>query len=143
MNIIHRVSTLSLALLALVGLVPACSSPEKPPAPSGGVQVDQVEVVRGVPDDGADPAVVAIDIGDSELCSGALIAPDVVLTARHCVSVTAQQVSCPANAPQVTGERAPSSLKVLVGDDVATGVARATGREVVVPAGDMICNADI
>ncbi|MGH7328763.1 MAG: trypsin-like serine protease, partial [Polyangiaceae bacterium] len=52
------------------------------------VSTGSIEVVHGVADRNRDPAVIAIDIGGEALCSGSLIAPNVVLTARHCVSNT-------------------------------------------------------
>ncbi|MCA9677715.1 MAG: trypsin-like serine protease, partial [Myxococcales bacterium] len=41
-------------------------------------------IIGGVPDDG-DPAVVQVEI-DGGTCTGALIAPEVVLTAGHCLA---------------------------------------------------------
>ena len=74
----------------------------RPRPTRGGVEVDAVEIVHGVPDHGRDPAVVAIDVGGEGLCTGTLIAPDVVLTARHCVSVTSEG-AVPAAAARRSG----------------------------------------
>jgi hypothetical protein len=102
-----------------------------------------VEVVHGVPDRGRDPAVVAIDIGGRALCTGSLIAADVVLTARHCVARTTEQVSCPATAPQVGSNYAASSLHIIVGDDASTGREAARGRLIFAPDAWALCDADI
>ena len=138
-----HVARIAPALLAaaLASLV-ACSAGDDPPA-TDNVQADQVEIVRGVADRGADPAVVAIDIDDRGLCSGTLIAPDVVLTARHCVSITSEQVSCPPNGPQVTGTRPAAELKIFVGDDITGAKLVARGREILTPHGEALCDADI
>jgi V8-like Glu-specific endopeptidase len=140
-------AALSLTALALIlaGTASACAP--QAPAPSGSsaspVQVDQTEIVSGVSDNGRDPAVVALDVGADSLCTGTLIAPDVLLTARHCVSVTSDTIACPAAGPQVTAERPPASLRVLSGDNVQTAQEVARGVAVLVPPGDVICDADI
>lgn len=106
-------------------------------------RADRVEVVRGVPARGRDPGVVAIEIGGSALCTGALVSPRLVLTARHCVSRTTTRVACPPDGVQVLGERPPSSLVVRVGEDVASARTVARGVEVVAPSGLTLCDADI
>jgi V8-like Glu-specific endopeptidase len=145
-----RVSSLVLPALPALAVLFAgtgtggCAS-QSPSGPSqaAGVQVDQTEIVSGVPDTGQEPAVVALDVGEGSLCTGSLIAPDVLLTARHCVTVTVDPIACPSTAKQVLSERAPSSLRVLVGDDIATAQEVAHGVSVFEPPGDQICDADI
>jgi hypothetical protein len=132
-----------LALVAAAVTLSACSSDDSAQTPSTDVNADQVEIVKGVPDRGADPAVVAVDIDQKGLCTGTLIAPDVVLTARHCVAETAEQIACPATGAQVTRTRAASTLGILVGDDIASAKVVARGREIVAPPGDALCDADI
>jgi V8-like Glu-specific endopeptidase len=135
----------SSVVLSFLVCVTACSSPKPGGASAAAspLQVDQIESVTGVDDEGRDPAVVALDVGEGTLCTGTLIAPDVVLTARHCVSVTAETIACPSTAKQIIDERPPSSLHVLVGDSVATAREVARGAAVVVPPGDTLCDADI
>jgi hypothetical protein len=150
----------ALALSVVFALVACSSVPDRPPATRAhagdgagadggagegapGVAVDQTEIVSGVPDRNRDPAVVAIDIGGVGLCSGALVSPRVVLTARHCVSRTVEAVGCPAAGAQIKGERDPSSLGILVGDDVLTARTVAHGVDVVTPGGVTLCDADL
>jgi V8-like Glu-specific endopeptidase len=104
---------------------------------------DQVEIVSGVPDHNRDPAVVAVRIGTSSLCTGTLISPRLVLTARHCTSRTVEAVACPAPGVQVLADRDPSTLTILVGDDVASGHVVAHGVDVVAPGGVTLCDADV
>jgi len=87
--------------------------------------------------------VVAIDIAGDGLCTGVLVAPYVVMTARHCVSYTVSAPDCWSLLPQVFGERDAASLSILVGNDVWTATTAAWGRELIVPPGDRLCDGDI
>ncbi len=104
---------------------------------------DRVEIVSGVPNHGRDPAVVAVDIAGEGLCSGALISPRLVLTARHCTSRTASRLSCPPTGVQVFDDRDPDDLSILVGEDVASARKVARGVAVIAPNGVTLCDADI
>lgn len=106
-------------------------------------QTDGVEIVRGIPDRGRDPAVLALSVNGEQLCTGTLIAPYAVLTARHCVSETAPTVDCPATERQVIRDREPSVIRVFAGETIANMDLLATGRQIVVPPTDKICDADI
>src|SRR3954454_3274909 len=48
---------------------------------------------------GAYPAVARVTFGASFLCTGTLIAPDTVLTAGHCGSITGAGLASPARWP--------------------------------------------
>jgi hypothetical protein len=134
-----------LPTVLVVVLFVACSGEVATPAASlrGAPNADEAIPPPGIPDRNADPAVVAIDVGGETLCSGTLVAPGVVVTAHHCVAVTAPGTRCPAAGTQIVGERAPSSLRILVGDDLAIAEERARGLDVLSPPGDELCGADI
>ncbi len=134
---------LPVALLHVL-LAVACSGGPAAPIVPGAPVVDRAWPLRGVPDPGADPAVVMLDLAGNGWCAGALLASDVVLTARSCVSVlTGGSLACPAAAPQISGGVDLTNVHVYVGDDIATAEERAQGRAVLVPEGDVLCGADI
>lgn len=123
-----------------LGIV-ACSGADVGPAED--VDEASEEIVGGRSDARRDRAVVALDVGGEALCTGTLVGPRTVLTARHCVSVTASRVACPATGPQVVSDRDAESIVVLVGDDVMTARPVARGARLVVPRSDALCDADI
>ncbi len=141
----------STALGLSLALTSGCSGTVQRASPSGGDAgasaeasgADVLEIVSGVPDHGRDPAVVAIDIGGEGLCTGTLIASDVVLTARHCVSVTSEAVDCPSHGSQIQRNRPATSLGIYVGDDVAEAVFAANGKELVLPTSSELCDEDV
>ncbi|MCW5836613.1 MAG: S1 family peptidase, partial [Labilithrix sp.] len=115
----------------------------------------ETNIFGGEDDDDQDavPSVVALKVGSEgtfELCSGALIAPNVVLTARHCVanSITTS-VSCDergrsTNGPHVAGEQAPSAVAVYTGASPKFGhEPDAVGTAIVTPNSQYLCDSDI
>jgi hypothetical protein len=112
-------------------------------------------ILGGLMDDGATAtsAVVALRIGDStpfELCTGSLIAPNVVLTARHCVSKSANAtVVCNAkgastNGAHVSVDYEPESIRVFTGANPKfSGEGAAVAKAIFHPANDVLCNSDI
>ena len=99
------------------------------------------------------PGVVALrvgSVGTFELCSGALIAPNVVLTARHCVtrnittSVSCDENGRSANGEHVVGNEDPSTIGVYVGEAPSfAGRPVAVAKAVVAPGGPFLCDSDI
>lgn len=104
-------------------------------------------------DDAAIPGVVALRVGQSgayELCSGALLADNLVLTARHCVTKNATtSVSCDengasANGKHVLGEEEPANIAVYVGASPSFGEKpHARAKAVISPKSEYLCNSDI
>jgi uncharacterized protein (TIGR03382 family) len=112
-------------------------------------------IMGGLEDDGASgtTGVVALRIGNAspfELCTGSLIAPNVVLTARHCVSkaanptVICNEKGASTNGAHVSLDYAPESLHVYTGANPNfAGEAAAGAKAIFHPKGDVLCNSDI
>ena len=137
------VGLLVVAAAACGGVDRAVDLPAAQEGADAGVAVSTVEIVRGVPDRGRDPAVVALDLGGEGLCSGTLVSAKLVLTARHCVARTSERIACPPQGVHVLGARDPATISVLVGETVERAREAARGRRVVAPSGATLCDADI
>lgn len=105
-------------------------------------------------DDGrGEPGVVALRVGSNgayELCTGALIASNLVLTARHCVTKNlTSSVSCDengqsANGKHVSGPEEPENVAVFVGASPSFGSQPSSrARAIVAPSNDVLCDSDI
>lgn len=118
----------------------ACSSSPSIDDDAPPVTTDEA-IVHGTLDKARHPAVVAIVTSDGHLCSGSLVAPDVVLTARHCVaSLVSEDIKCPdAFGPTVL----PQTLAIVLGSDAASGTLGAYANKIHVPSTRAVCEADI
>jgi hypothetical protein len=107
------------------------------------VVVSQSAFVIGVPDRGLDPAVVAIVDGAGDMCTGVLLAEDVVLTARSCVSSDPEENRCSSLVLPPPAAVDPSTLVVYT-EVPAPGVVPASSGAVVLTANDStLCGGDL
>lgn len=130
---------------AFVLAVCACSS--GPTAPDDAVTRD--EITGGEVDDGAEahPAVVYLTASNFA-CSATLIAPNLAITARHCVSENLTQVtSCDIFGNSLNGDHVGNDIpagEIQFRTGVTTvGPVEAVGSQVFHPPGGSLCNADI
>lgn len=139
----------SLALVVLSGALVACLSPTEP-APERLAQASQA-VINGVASGAADDSAIRLQIFENGMpyasCSGVLVAPNLVLTARHCVSVTDDQFGCDETGKALVGagiysNLAPSDLGVIIGG-AHSDVLAARGAELFTLPDKVICNRDI
>lgn len=119
-------------------------------------QVVDERMLRAVEEEASFGVVaVATTMADSAshitLCSGALVAPNLVLTARHCVSraVTATP-SCDARGRSHNGDHLaedvdPASISVYTGSHVRPDVDAPVARAVrtLHPTGQVLCDSDV
>ncbi len=119
-------------------------------------QVPDERMMRQVEHEAASGVVaIATTMQDSPshitLCSGALVAPNLVLTARHCVSraVTATP-SCDARGRSHNGDHLaedvdPQSIAIYTGSQVRPDVDAPVARAVrtLHPTGQVLCDSDV
>jgi len=87
-------------------------------------------IVNGSPSTSADDFVVRINISGGGLCTGTLITPNLVLTARHCVSNMDESTECGT----FTSTLSPTSMTIALGPSAGTASA-ARGTRVYVETG--------
>jgi MYXO-CTERM domain-containing protein len=87
-------------------------------------------------------AIALVTRREDALCTGSLIAPNLVLTARHCVAVTAsEKVNC---SDSTFGNlHTPASLWVSSSTSVSSGANFHPVREILVPEEGELCGSDI
>ncbi|HEY3499134.1 MAG TPA: trypsin-like serine protease [Polyangiaceae bacterium] len=79
-----------LGMVAGLGLA-GCTAAGPEPATEGELSTLRAPIIGGDPDTTSD-YVVGIVVGQQSLCSGSLLAPNLVLTARHCVADSGGEV---------------------------------------------------
>lgn len=129
--------------LATLAVSVSCSGSD-PTSPSTTAQ----EIVGGV-DDTSHTNVVMLT-NPSGSCTASLIAPNLVLTARHCVAQNVTQgIGCDINGNSTNGDHVganytASSLKVFTGaTPTPWGTPAAVGAQLFTTAGKNLCNNDI
>ncbi|MDB4936731.1 MAG: hypothetical protein JWP87_3703 [Labilithrix sp.] len=123
-------------LLPLCLLLGACAVA---PAAEGEGSTQSL-IVNGKPSTSTQDATVLLTIGtDGAFCTGALIAPNLVLTARHCV----QQVDDAGECAPYTTRIAPSTITVALGAAPTAETIAARGKATFVDSGSDMCGHDV
>lgn len=145
------------SVLVLAGLLASgCANADVAGAGNDIATVSE-KIVGGAKDTGAlaSSSVVALKVGasgakDFELCSAAFIGPNILLTARHCVTkAITDKVSCDENGNSTNGDHVdgnldPSEIEVFRGASPKfSGAPDATVTDIVAPDGGSLCNTDI
>jgi MYXO-CTERM domain-containing protein len=115
----------------------ACATPaSEEPEPLGG---SQQAIVGGTTSPASQDATVLISDRGRALCSGTLIAPNLVLTARHCVSDYDQRSDCGTILSQTPA----TSLTIATGANADERTVVARGVNIYVPSSNQLCSGDI
>ncbi len=142
----HTALRIALAAALLLG----CGSTDSPPAPEGPFGQTGEAIQGGIDDTTHTFAVgvcfvnMALDgsLSCDGLCSGVLITPNLVVTARHCVQETSNEIDCTKN-PQF-GDMRPT-FAVTTRPNLLLAVAKGgyNVTNVTVPSSTGVCGSDI
>lgn len=118
-------------------------------------------IIHGTESGSTDDAVIALAHAPNgslkSFCTGTMVAPNLVLTARHCVSTTDDTAVCNSKGEAVAGgavksDFAAADLYVYTGasatdvmrrDGTSRAKAAARGKALVLESGTSYCNADV
>jgi V8-like Glu-specific endopeptidase len=139
-----RALTLALAIGATIGALGCQDVADSAPPPD----VDDLAVIAGKASTAAQNAVVLLRIGEDALCTGTLVAQNLVLTARHCVSLTDEAIACAPSGDALVGgdvgpDRIASDIVVLTGTRANALHERARGARIVHDKAKNLCNHDL
>ena len=148
----------TLLLSGLSVIVSACSDGAESDQPQETVGQAIQPIIRGISSGTEHDSVVVLttfrDGLRRSLCTATLVAPSLVVTARHCVSDTDSSTACTKEGTPITGggvkaDRDPKSLVVFLGkggiapDTEVEANGSARGAKVIVDPATNVCNRDV
>ena len=144
----------SIVALALVGALATACSGSGSPQTAEEVGRTASPIIDGTASDDSQNAVVRLLIVDPansksvEVCTGTLLAPDIVLTARHCVSRAEESVTCLEVDGKLVGgaifeDHQASNIIVLVGAKPDPTATDAKGAKIFHDSATNLCGHDL
>src|SRR5262249_16853865 len=121
----------------------ACNA-DRSVQPAEDVRTTKQPIVGGTTSTAAQDAVVLLAM-PNELCSGTLIAPNLVLTARHCIaSVPEVEDECVTFGATVAASTVDVYVGINANPDIHTNARLvAKGKRITVPATSNMCSFDV
>jgi Trypsin len=134
-------------MIAALGSIVGCAAEEQTGESADSAPMDE-SIIHGTASSAAQDAVIMLRIGEQALCSGTLIAPNLVLTARHCVSETDEGIACAPDGHAIQGgevgaDRTPSELVIYTGRKSQSLTEAAHAVRVLHDSADNLCNHDL
>ena len=145
-------------LSGLSVILPGCSDGAESTQAEESVGQAIQPIIRGVSSGTEHDSVVVLttfrDGYRRSLCTATLVAPNLIITARHCVSDTDSSTACskegtPISGGTVKADRDPKSLVVFLGkqgvapDTEVEANGSARGTKVIVDPATTVCNRDV
>ncbi len=144
---LHFIRAMPRILFALACAPAAVSCTQDDSLPDQ-VIASEEPIIHGKASTSAQNDVVMLSIAGQAVCTGSLVAPNLVLTARHCVSKTDETLDCAPNGHAIAGGRITQDydaqdIIVYTGTSQSKLQARARGAQLVHDSSRNLCNHDI
>lgn len=133
------------AWIAVTLGVVACAGSLGCAAPSGdeGVGTSRAAIASGTADQEHSGVVAVLTMDRGSLCSGVLVTPRVVMTARHCVAPVVGGPTVDCSRTLLGAPSAPSEIFVVTASETAIPTRRHAVARVVVPDDPSFCGGDV
>lgn len=126
-------------LLAFVAVAAGCAAADAAPVEHRGIS--KQAMVNGTVSTTARDSVIFLMNGQDSSCSGTLIAPNLVLTARHCVAEPQGEKECTNYGTTTSPDQMTIKVGVTAGWETGTVVAK--GAKIFSPTTDNSCGFDV
>ena len=131
-----------LGLVSLTALVPmfvACGGTSHDSVSVSVVEDSEPRIVGGTQSDSSQDSTVYLNMGD-EFCSGVMIAPNLLITARHCVETMNDNAG---DCGEYIKDNVPSDMRISLGSDAPDEAVVARGKAFFHDTEVSMCSHDI